>query len=113
MEELYLITVIGKLQIIASCVCGLSFLLGGIFVALCFETDLSKERTALIKIAKRFIVAGCISGIILCFCPSKEDLFFIYGGGSIIDYVQSSDAAKEIPEKALNALNLWINNLQE
>ena len=49
---------------------------------------------------------GVIGDIIL---PSRNDSMLIYGLGSMIDYVQSNDKAKQLPDKAIDALNRYMD----
>lgn len=49
----------------------------------------------------------CILGII--FTPSTRELYAIYGIGSVIDYVQNNDTAKNIPDKAIKAIDAYLN----
>ncbi|MBO7211624.1 MAG: hypothetical protein J6V44_11565 [Methanobrevibacter sp.] len=46
-----------------------------------------------------------VSLLLTIFVPSKPELYMIFGVGSAIDYLQSSDAAKQLPDKTLNVLN--------
>ena len=43
------------------------------------------------------------------FTPSTKDLYAIYGIGGVIDYVQSNETAKQLPDKAIEALDKWID----
>ena len=76
------------------------------------EIDDDDKRTAadLLKLTKRFIIAFVITGTVLLFTPSKKDLVLIYGLGPTIDYIQNSDKAKQIPDKAVEALLEYLEN---
>lgn len=43
------------------------------------------------------------------FVPSKKDMLMIYGLGSTIDYIKQNDAAKQIPDKCIDALDKFID----
>ena len=42
--------------------------------------------------------------------PSEKKLYAIYGIGSTIDYIQSNDKAKEIPNKAIDCIYKYLDN---
>ena len=104
MEEIYWITRLGFLYnllggIIATSLMGIVISIAGKYAE---DWD--------IKYAKRFLVALAISSIALIFVPSKQDLLLIYGLGGTIDYIQSNDKAKEIPDKCVELLSEWMEN---
>ena len=45
--------------------------------------------------------------------PSKEDLYLIYGAGTIVDYCKDSPKIKEIPDKAIDVLNRYLDSIAE
>lgn len=59
------------------------------------------------------LVIGLISLITLVFVPSKQDLYLIYGAGNVIDYCQGNPKVKELPDKAVEALNTWLDMINE
>ena len=61
---------------------------------------------------KMFVVFG-ISVLITVVTPTKEEAYFIYGVGSTIDYIQSNPKAKQLPDKCIDALNRWVDSLNE
>lgn len=47
---------------------------------------------------------------------SKEILkeaFMIWGLGGTIDYIKSNDTAKQLPDKCIEALDKWVETLNE
>lgn len=77
-------------------------------------TDFQKERikTKLHNLYKGFIPLICAMLVIAVF-PTEESALKIYGFGSVIDYMQSSEEAKKIPDNALKAINIWLEDFQE
>ena len=64
--------------------------------------------------ADNAIIVVMIIGIIGdAFTPSKKEVLLIYGLGSTIDYVKSSDKAKELPDKAVEALTRYIDSIEK
>lgn len=101
MLELYLLSVVSTLKIIALVfvvITGVATLIS------CVISDASDHRAAS-KTFKFVSPVFIISLILTIFCPSKPELYMIFGVGSAIDYLQSSDAAKQLPDKTLNVLN--------
>lgn len=76
---------------------------------ICNEWQKSKLR----KFANKMFVVFGFSVLITVVTPTKEEAYFIYGVGSTIDYIQSNPKAKQIPDKCIDALNRWVDNLNE
>lgn len=47
------------------------------------------------------------------FVPTKSDMLLILGVGSTIDYVQSNDTINQLPDKCVDALNAWVDSLND
>lgn len=108
MLELYLLSVLSTLKIIALVfvvVTGVATFISGVGKVI---TDPVEDASDYKSASKAFKLASpifVISLILTLFCPSKPELYMIFGVGSAIDYLQSSDAAKQLPDKTLNVLN--------
>ena len=76
---------------------------------ICNESQKSKLR----KFANKMFVVFGISVLITAITPTKEEAYFIYGVGSTIDYIQSNPKAKQLPDKCIDALNRWVDSLNE
>ena len=121
MSEIYWITVLGNLQTVASiasvvavavnilCVC---LLLATIDTHYAYEIDKLAERK-LKKITVLSLIVGFIMLMVVIFIPSKQDMYFIYGAGNVIDYCQDNPKVKELPDKAVEALNTWLDMINE
>lgn len=57
--------------------------------------------------------AGCVSILALVFVPSTDAALLIWGVGGTIDYIQDSDKLRELPDKCVEALDLWIESITE
>ena len=57
--------------------------------------------------------AGCVSILALVFVPSTDEALLIWGVGGTIDYIQDSDKLRELPDKCVEALDLWIESITE
>ena len=47
------------------------------------------------------------------FVPTKSDMLLILGVGSTIDYVQSNNTINQLPDKCVDALNAWVDSLND
>ena len=65
------------------------------------------------KISKPFLIGGIIGLLINLFVPSTKEALAIYGVGGTIDYIKSNDKAKQIPDKAVEALIKWLDTEQK
>jgi hypothetical protein len=45
--------------------------------------------------------------------PTTNQALIIYGVGGTIDYVKNSDKAKQLPEKAIMALDKYLESINE
>lgn len=65
---------------------------------------------------KRAVICGSIGFILLIaaiFIPTTNQALIIYGVGGTIDYVKSSDKAKQLPDKAIVALDKFLESINE
>lgn len=46
--------------------------------------------------------------LILIFVPTKEEALLIYGVGGTIDYIKTNDKVKKLPDKVIDALDLYL-----
>ena len=49
----------------------------------------------------------------LIFIPSTKDALLIYGLGGSLDYIKGNDTAKRLPEKAVMALDRYLEELNK
>ena len=113
MSEIYWITVLGNLSnlFIVMCVCfGLAT--SGIVLCMVLETY-EEDRKPFYKWIRRCGIAFIITSIMAVFTPSKQDLYAIYGIGGVIDYVQSNETAKQLPDKTIKALDKWLDEMNK
>ena len=110
MNEMYWFTVIGNFEILMGIIlaCSLVALVATIGILVIHNEDDGYGYQLARKLLKGTIVAIVISLLGVIFIPSKEDLYVIYGVGSTIDYIKSNDKAKQLPDKAIEALDTWL-----
>lgn len=112
MLEFYLITVAGNLSTISCILFFVSlFALIVLVVIYCnLGTYDEEEKKTTLRVFKRVIICFIISGVFSIFAPSSKQLFTIYGIGGTIDYIKSNETAKQLPDKCIKALDLYIDN---
>ena len=112
MSELYWIHVLGGLH---NGLCGLA-VLSFICSCACVFIYLVSLQTSE-KIDNRFKVvtiyilpmAVIISMLGSMFIPDTKSLYVIYGVGGTLDYLKENKTAKQIPDKAILALDKYLN----
>lgn len=45
--------------------------------------------------------------------PSTQQAYLIFEVGSTIDYIKNNDTAKQLPDKAVIALDKWLNSVSD
>ena len=119
MAELYWITTLGTISVfcvIFSVILILVFLVS-LFAWMDGKNDLrryeNKETRECVyvtgKIAKISGVALIFVLLGALFIPNKHDLYIIYGLGSTIDYLKENPNAKQLPDKCIKALDIWLD----
>lgn len=111
MWELYLITRVDIIGAIAGLILVCNVL---IFIFILLMGGLDDELPNRIKSIQKYnCIIGIISLIAVTFIPTKEDLLLIYGLGPTIDYIQDNEKVKELPDKCVEALDKWIDSLND
>lgn len=89
---------------------GMLFL--GLFIlSLIVENPEKKERLGNALISVGYAIA--IAGVMLVFIPTTKEMLLIYGVGGTIDYIKSNDTAKELPDKAVKALDKYLDEISK
>lgn len=121
MNEIYWITVLGSLRTAALIIFPMAIGVTFLCVCILFSTMSAYDIDKIVEIAKRKIkkiaipplIVGFITLMIAIFIPSKQDMYLIYGAGNVIDYCQDNPKVKELPDKAVEALNTWLDMVNE
>ena len=121
MNEIYWITVLGSLRTVALIIFAMVTGVTILCVCILFSTMSAYDTDEIDEIAKRKVkkitVSSAVTGLILIiamiFIPSKQDMYLIYGAGNVIDYCQDNPKVKELPDKAVEALDIWLDMVNE
>lgn len=122
MFDLYLISTFDS--IVGGCVIltilGLVALIT-IIICSAFNTNLDPEdrydsghirvNNFLIKAARPIFYVGIVAFILCIFVPNSKQGYIIYGVGNTIEYVKNNDKAKTLPDKALEALGRYLDEV--
>lgn len=117
MSEIYWITVLSNLQTVAFIIfaiaTGIAILCICILIATMGTYDANEIDTIMGRKVKKITISSLVVGFIMLmiaiFIPSKQDMYLIYGAGNVIDYCQDNPKVKELPDKAVKALNTWLD----
>ena len=86
---------------------------GIIVLAFCNDKD---DYACFKQVKKCFItaiVAVVLNGIGLVFVPKTSEALLIYGVGTTIDYVDNNETIKQLPDKAVQALDKYLDSLNK
>lgn len=114
MEEIYWITRLGNIQGLFVLLTIISAILIGVFViGLSINMSDGDSTESHIKVIKRITPVLIISVLGIIFTPTTKEALMIWGVGGTIDYVKSNDTAKQLPDKCIEALDKWVDSLNE
>jgi hypothetical protein len=84
-----------------------------VFLVSCIGYASDSEDELNVKVLKRSGIVLAISLMGVIAFPSKKDMLLIYGVGTALDYIQENETAKQLPDKCIEALNVWVESLNE
>lgn len=114
MWELYFITRIGVIHYLSIVIFSLSFLTSIVcYITYWTEDCTIQQKYKLKKFANRMFVVFGIFATITVITPTTEEAYLIYGVGSTIDYIQDNPKTKQLPDKCIDALSRWVDNLNK
>ena len=90
-------------------------ILGTFLLATCDERDfvVSKSYRSVKKVFITGIFLAVFGGLGLTFVPKTSEALLIYGVGTTIDYVDSNETIKQLPDKAIDALDKYLDSLNK
>lgn len=65
------------------------------------------------KIFKITMPSFILLAILTILTPTTKQALLIYGIGNTIDYIKNNETAKQLPDKCINALDAWVENLTQ
>lgn len=120
MSTLYWITVLGNLSVLAAILLGIMIactMIIGFHILVDSSCSIDEHNKASInkavKIEKKLLIFSIIPILMTAFIPSKEQLYVIYGVGTVVDYAKGSKEVQKLPDNAVKALNMWLENVNK
>lgn len=113
MDELYWIGRIGSLSTTANILVIIFLFALFVFIIGYLIEDDSETLSFFSKWIKRCVIGLIISAVIFIFTPSTKELYAIYGVGAVIDYVQNNETAKGLPDKAVKAIDKYLDEVNK
>ena len=115
MTEIYWITRLDAISSLFGMVAIFSFI--GLFIlmllALMGDLLFKEEIKKYIKGIKMVTISFIIGFLGVTFIPTTNDVMLMYGLGTIKEYVDSNEKAKELPDKAIDALNKYLDEIND
>lgn len=117
MKELYFLTILDGLDvflIISSVITGIVAAIVLIFYIV-YKTDSYNDEE--FPLLKSWSIGLSVSCALLCllnvFIPNTKQASFIYGMGTVVDYVQNNKDLQQLPDKCVQALDMWVDTFIE
>ena len=115
MSEIYWIQRIGALSDLFTTMWGVSI---AMIIAVLFYFTITEEyfddyKNKIIKSCKILITTFIVGVIGDIFIPTTDELYAIYGIGGTINYIKSNDKAKQLPDKCIDALTRYVDNIEK
>lgn len=122
MSEIYWLTRVNSLNTIFGWMIAIPIIVGILmFIAFLVlmeslrSNEIEKNWLFFKKYCKKFrnvLLPVFIVGILgIGFCPTKNDMLLIYGVGGSIDYLRNNPTAQKLPNKCIEALDAWVDEL--
>ena len=117
METMYWITRLDALNItfgillIISIFGTIAFIVANIISATSEFEDVREGAKMVKQKLTLFVVIFIISMIGCIFTPNTNEALVIYGVGGTLEWVKDNDKAKQLPDKAIEALSLYLDNI--
>ena len=113
MNEIYWITRLDGIQaFFAICTILVVFAIIILFINILILNG-EDEKTKSQKWLKKLFCSLPFFILPLIFIPSTKDALLIYGLGGSLDYIKGNDTAKKLPEKAVMALDRYLEELNK
>ena len=116
MNEIYWITRLDGIVTLAGMLCVVSTIAFILLAVLAFvdredEMVMSGKRRR--QWCRGSVIVLAISALMCLFVPGSKQAMLIWGIGQTVDYIQENEAVKELPDKCVEALEVWLESLTE
>ena len=112
MEEFYFMILLGNINK----VCTIGIIISGAAALFSLAIYLPDKKEGYIEALKYVklsvtIFMLCLFGFIII--PTRTECYQIFGFGATLDYIQSNETAKQLPDKAVKALEVLLDDYIE
>jgi hypothetical protein len=116
MNELYWMTRLDAIHNICTALIVIcSFLTCGLIIG--FFANKSNGNGDATNTCKKWLITNIIvlisTAIIQTFTPTTKEALLIYGVGGTVDYIESNETVKQLPDKAIQALDKYLDSMNE
>lgn len=112
MIEIYLVEILSSVCfgfLIAAVVTGILAIMYAEHESDIYDDDVEKAEVQ--KRFKKCIISASILSVLFILTPSTSTGYKILGIGGTIDYLRQNETAKQLPDKCIKALDLWIDEI--
>lgn len=117
MNELYWLTRLDGIRVFMNVMLIMGAIVSVVFAVAYFIESLEEDEEYMSnkpgKMLKIFIPIFLLSAVARVFIPSTNEALMIWGIGGTIDYIKGNEKIKQIPDKCIDALDMWVNRLTE
>lgn len=118
MNDIYWISVVdnlSKVSLLGLVISGAPMFLSPLFASFILMLEFEEARAikATLKIFKASLCIFIVSVLGFIFIPSKEQICAIYNTGGIIDCKKRMTPKPRLPDKAIKALDIWLDKQNE
>lgn len=115
MNEIYWVTRMDTITAILIILLIVSAISTIVLVVCYFDPD--NDGEGIKKLLKKWSIASVVSTFVLLLAvaltPDTKDMLMIYGVGGVVEYIRDNDTAKQLPDKAIQALDKLIDEYLE
>ena len=112
MKTLYWLTVLGNVGVAADFVSVVLLFAFFVMTVPVLDESLDCHRT-LKRVWKLIPIGFIISLVTSVMIPSKDELYAMYGVGTVIDYAKGNKEVQKLPDNAVKALNIYLEDIQK
>lgn len=117
MEEIYWITRLDAICLFFRIVSPIAILFAALIIISAFICSINPPEENIIKklkTASKIVFPVLIFSIIgLIFTPTTKEMLLIYGVGGTIDHIKQNETIQQLPDKCVEALDLFIDDYIE
>lgn len=114
MSTLYWILTLCKLQILCAYLYWtLIILLIPLIIFLIFSLMSGKYKAVAKSAAKKWTLAFVIAILGATMIPTQKEMLLIFGVGGTIDYINSNETLKKLPDRVIEAADAYLKSVTE